>query len=202
MKISLFLALAVVMVKSVSAGTIFSTPLHDGGQFSITPLFEGGIHGSGTTTDGWIYYDESTGQGTFDLTATVDMLGLVEIYNTSITTNTNGSLHLDGWVRFGDPDATGYQVFGDMIVSYEYEWEGDYTVFTFSPIAYAGLDQDGLFMPDGPFAGHVLDFEVLSSFLAYEGNPFPQYAAVPLPAAVWLLISGLSLLMLGAGRTR
>lgn len=202
MKTIVFFLVSFLLVKPVLAGTIFSTPLHDGGQFSVVPLFEGGIHGTGTATDGWIYYDATAGQGTFDLTATADMVGFVQIYNTNITTNTNGSLHLDGWVRFGSSDATGYQVFGDMTVGYDYEWEGDYTIFTFSPIAYAGLDQAGLFMPGGPYAGHVLDFEVISSFLAYEDNPFPQYTAVPLPAAVWLLVSGLSLLMLGGGRIR
>jgi hypothetical protein len=149
------------------------------------------LQDSGTVTSGSITYDTITGTGYFDLSADLGFIGVTQMHQVTITTNANGSLHLDGLVTFDLAASTDSHFFGDISVNYNYEQGTDLTTFTFSPIVFSNGDVKGLLMDSGPFAGSFLDFEVTSSLLAFVDNPYPVYAIVPVPATTWLFGSGL-----------
>lgn len=140
----------------------------------------------------WVLlYEDNDGTGTLSINASSDFIGNMEINNAILTTNSNGSLHVDGTIDFLGFGGFSANFIGDIAITYDYDEMNDVTVFGFSPIELVGLDYSGLLMLDGPFLGHLLDFNVTASALAYVENPFPVYSPVPLPAAVWLFGSGL-----------
>ena len=139
----------------------------------------------------WLFlYEDSNGTGTLSIDANFNNLGAVEINNASVTTNTDGSLHVDGTIHFTDQSSSG-SFLGDMIVTVDYDDDNQVTVFSFAPISFGGFPYDGFIMTDGPLASQLLDFHVTSSLLAIVENPFPIYSPVPIPSAVWLFGSGL-----------
>lgn len=133
-------------------------------------------------------YEDTDGTGSLSINSTMNLLGAVEINTASVTTNTNGSLHVAGTIDFLDLGSQG-DFLGDFIVTVDYDFSNNVTVFNFDPIVGSGLNYAGLLMTNGPEAGSLLDFQVTSSLLAIIDNPFPTY--VPVPAAIWLFGSGL-----------
>lgn len=145
---------------------------------------------SANITNWVLLYEDSDGTGTLSINASADFLGDIEINNAILTTNSNGSLHVDGTIDFLGLGSSG-NFFGDMAITSNYDDMADVTVFGFSPIEFTGLDYSGLLMIDGPLLGNLLDFNVTASALAYVENPFPVYSPVPVPATAWLFGSGL-----------
>ena len=87
----------------------------------------------------WLFlYEDSNGTGTLTMGATLNTLGAVEINNASVTTNNNGSLHVDGTIEFIGQNTSG-NFFGDMIITVDYGDDNQVTVFNFGAIAIAGL---------------------------------------------------------------
>ena len=83
---------------------------------------------------------------------------------------------------------------GSWVFDYNYDDVSDVTIFGISSLDSDGDGISGVQLTDGAFAGYTLDFNGEVSFLAYVDNPFPTYAT-PIPGALWLLISGLVLLV-------
>jgi len=149
------------------------------------------VQDSGPVTSGFMIYESITGTGSFELNADLGFAGITQIHGVTITTNSNGSLHLDGLVTFDMAPSTDYHLFGDISVDYNYDSNIDVTTFTYRPTVFNNSGVEGLLMDLGPFAGSFLDFQVTSTLLAYVDNPYPIYAPVPLPAALWLFCSGI-----------
>jgi hypothetical protein len=170
-------------------------------MLNIVSPSDGSVAFSGPISDGFTAYDTVTGEGTFDLTATLSLAGETYIHDTLLTTNADGSLHLEGLINFASTPSTDYNFIGDVMVEYNYDIGNDATVFTYSPIMLSTLNYPGLLMTSGPYTGLLLDFRVEAAFLAYVDNPYPVHSAVPLPSAAVLFITGL--LTLGSiGRKR
>ena len=196
--ISLFL----LLISSNAKASLFSTSFDTFNNPVLNVVSSSNeIQDSGPVTSGTTTYDSITGTGTFDLLADLGLIGGTQIHGVTITTNTNGSLHLDGLVSFDMAPSTDYHFFGDISVDYDYEESIDVTTFTFRPIVFSNSGIEGLQMDSGPFAGSFLDFEVTSTLLAFVDNPYPVYAPVPIPAAAWLFGSGL-LWLVGIARRK
>jgi hypothetical protein len=194
-------AVLVCMLLPVSASAAsfntFLAPLNNP-MLDIVSQSNGSVLYSGQINSGSTSYDTVTGEGTFDLSATLPVMGDTFLH-ASLTTNTNGSLHLDGLINFASIPATAYNFIGDIMVIYDYDIFSDVAAFIYSPISRPGLDYPGLLMQSGPFTGFLLDFEVGAAFLAHVDNPYPAY--LPLPGSAWLMLSGL-LTLVGYRRRR
>jgi len=140
-------------------------------------------------SDGRITYEDTDGTGTLSMSSFSALFGDISIDNAALTTNNNGSLHVNGTIDFLTLNSSASFI-GDIAVTSVYSEFDDVSTFGFSPIAFEGSNHDGLFMIDGPLAGLLLEFNATSTFLAYVDNPFPTYSPVPVPAAVWLFGSG------------
>ena len=147
---------------------------------------------SGSISDGGsIVYDTVLGTGAFQFDAVLSDLGAVSLHDVSLTTNADGGIRMQGLFDFTDLGFLNNNVIGDLIVQYDYDDTVDVTTFTYSPIAYGGSPYEGMLLLDGVISGHLLDFELTSTLLAYVENPYPTYSPVPVPPAVWLFGSGL-----------
>jgi len=194
MKSATLFILTILYCSSIQAEIIYLPNLGSSNpQLDIVSPGDGGVLDSGTISDATLIYDNGNGEGSFDLLASLGLIGDMQLHSTTITTNSDGSLAFDGLISFGMVPSTSYHYFGNLAVDYNYDSDSDVVDFTFSPIALPGLAYDGFFMPDGPFAGHLIDFEIHLYLLAYVDNPFPVYSPVPAPAALWLFASGLTL---------
>lgn len=141
-------------------------------------------------TGGGLSYEGADGTGALNISSSSAIYGDMEINAANITTNDDGSLHVNGTMNFLTLGSSA-SFFGDMAITAGWDDSGSVTMFDLGPIAFVGSNHDGLLMLDGPFAGHLLEFHVTSSLLAIVDNPFPMYSPVPIPPAVWLLSSGL-----------
>ena len=141
-------------------------------------------------TSGGLSYEDTDGTGTLNINSSSTIYGDMEINNAILTTNNNGSLHVVGTINFLTL-GTSSTFLGDMAITYGLDDSNSVTLFSYNPIAYNGSNHNGLLMNDGPFAGHLLEFNTTTSLLAEIDNPFPVYSPVPVPAAVWLFGSGL-----------
>lgn len=137
-----------------------------------------------------LLYEDTDGTGSLSISSTSTAIGNMEINNASLTTNNDGSFHVTGTINFLDL-GTSSSIFGDMFVTANWDDFNQVTTFEFLPTVFAGSIHNGLLMSEGPFAGDLLEFQVSSTLLAIVDNPFPSYSPVPVPAAVWLLGSGL-----------
>jgi len=135
-------------------------------------------------TSGGLSYEDTDGTGTLNINSSSTIYGDMEINDAMLTTNNDGSLHVNGMINFLTLGSSSTFI-GDMSITYGLDDSNSVTQFSYSPIAYS------FFMFDGPLAGHFLEFNTTTSLLAYIDNPFPVYSPVPVPVAVWLFGSGL-----------
>ncbi len=163
-------------------------------NLNIVSPADGNVTAGSEITQWTFLYDDVTGIGTLSIDASFSLLGAASISNASVTTNADGSLAVAGSLEFTDP-SLGSSVFsGKMVVDVTYDDTSDVTIFTFSPLNTTAT-YDGFLLQSGAFAGSLLDFSVTSSLLAIIESPFPAYSPVPLPPAMWLMLSGLASLL-------
>jgi len=141
-------------------------------------------------TDWNLLYEDTDGTGTLSISSSSSIYGGIAVNNATLTTNNDGSLHVMGTINFLTLGSSS-SFYGDMAITAGWDDSNSVTMFEFSPIAFEGSNNNGLFMLDGPLAGNLLEFQVTSSLLAIVDNPFPVYSPVPVPAAAWLFGSGL-----------
>lgn len=176
-----------------AATTTFNTSFdtYDNPLLEIISSDTGEVIDSGLISGGFTSYDTALGNGSFQFDATLDFFGAISLHDVLLTTNSDGSIRMQGLIDFDGLNSPDNNFIGDFIVRYDYDDMSDVTIFTYSPIAFAGSPFDGVLMTDGPFVGDLFDFQLTSSFLAYVDNPYPTYSPVPIPSAVWLFGSGL-----------
>ncbi len=157
----------------------------------------GTVLDSALITDWALSYDDVSGSGLFSMSANAAKIGAVNVNSQIFTTNTNGSLHVEGLVTLAsDASALAYFI-GDLAVTVDVNDVDNTTIFNVSPVSLFGPTQTGLELFDvnggggNSAIGAVMDFNISSSFLAIVDSPFPIYSPVPVPAAFWLFSSGL-----------
>lgn len=175
-------------------------PLNAPGTQTLDVISVVATQASGPVTSGTVQYDDSVGTGLFDMSATLTtVLGLQAVtMSATLTTNTNGSLHIDGLLTFPTFPGGTSRFHGDIRVDYFLDTVVNTSAFEFTPIEYGGTGIAGLLVESGFYGGNFLDFSVRSSALSFVPNPFPTYV-VPLPATAWLFASGV-FVMAGVGR--
>lgn len=186
------ISLFIVFICSHAAASSFNVSFDTFNNPSLNIVSPSSVtQDSGPVISGSMTYESTTGAGSFAMNADLGFSGNTQIHGVTITTNSNGSLHLDGLVTFDMAPSTDHHLYGDISVDYDYDSNIDVTTFTYSPTIFNNSGVAGLLMDSGPFAGLFLDFEVTSTLLAFVSNPYPIYAPVPIPAAFWLFGSGL-----------
>ena len=163
-------------------------------NLNITSPADGGVTAGSEITQWTFLYDNVTGIGTLSIDASFSLLGAASISNASVTTNADGSMSVVGNLAFADTSLGSSFFSGKMAVDVTYDDPSQVTIFTFSPLNTTGA-YDGFLLQSGAFAGSLLDFSVTSSLLAIIESPFPAYSPVPLPPAMWLMLSGLASLV-------
>jgi len=182
----------------IGAGNAYASTFNASFDVYNNPLLKiidsstGAVINSGPISAGFTSYDTITGTGSLVFDATLStFFGAASLHSASFTTNSNGSMNIQGLIDFSKLGILNNNFFGTFVVESNYDNISDATFFTYSAIALAGSSYNGFLMTDGPFAGALFDFQLTSSFLAFVENPYPTYSAVPVPSAVWLFGSGL-----------
>lgn len=74
---------------------------YDSPQLSAVDLNSGVRTMTSSITEGSFFYDDADGTGTSNMSSSDDIIfGDMEIVNASLTTNTDGSFHVDGILNF------------------------------------------------------------------------------------------------------
>jgi len=160
----------------------------------ITDLSTGVIIDTAIITNWSLTYDDVTDSGSFTLTATPSRLpSLLQITGTSVFANANGSLRIQGEASTGGFSPVSFS--GDAVVTVDNDFSDQLTLFTLSLLEVPNTSQKGFLVTGAsvglPFLEAAVDFEVASGLSSAVESPFPVFTPVPVPAAVWLLGSGL-----------
>lgn len=193
-------------VMAASAAAMFSVSMHAGAQscFMDSYLYSGSLTALSNTGDvvsvdsglsGTVNYDSCTGAGSFVLDSTVTMAGVEFSFSSlGLNANVDGSVRMSGTVRQLDSNGDPYLAPFDF--SYDFAadvLQDDAFGVELDIIALDG-DGDGILgnqVTSGAWTGLSGIFEGTFSNLGNNGNNFPAYSPVPVPAAAWLFVTGL-----------
>lgn len=201
---------------SVTAFAILSIPLHARAQscFMDSYLYSGSLTalssiGSVVSVDsglsGSVNYDSCSGTGSLTLDSTVTMAGVEFSFSTlTLNASADGSVHMSGTVQQLDSSGAPH------LAPFDYSY--DFAADVLQDDAYGvvldilALDGDGDGVPgnrvtSGAWIGLSGIFEGTFSNLGNNGNNFPEYSPVPVPAAAWLFGTGIAVLV-GVARRR
>lgn len=156
----------------------------------------GALLDTGIITNWSLSYDDVTDDGeliiTAFLTSAPSSSSAFEVTSTSLSANANGSLRVVGGVNVEGFGVVPFS--GDIAVTVDTDFVEQTTLFTLNLLEILNTDQKGLLIETG-LVGSPFDiaanFELFSGLSSIVDNPFPIYSSVPVPAAVWLLGSGL-----------
>lgn len=156
----------------------------------------GALLDTGIITNWSLSYDDVTDDGeliiTAFLTSAPSSSSAFEVTSTSLSANANGSLRVVGGVNVEGFGVVPFS--GDIAVTVDTDFVEQTTLFTLNLLEILNTDQKGLLI-ETSLVGSPFDiaanFELFSGLSSIVGNPFPIYSSVPVPAAVWLLGSGL-----------
>ena len=177
------------LVSANACASLMNFPLDALGTVEIRDPISGTALDSGAVGSGTIGYDPTTGGGSFTLNGTLTSYGSVLLHDTTVTTNSDGSLHFQGLLDISGLGISNSDFVGNLAVGYNYDSYSDVSWFTYNPLTLPGMGAPGFLIQDGSMGGSLIDFNASTSALAFVANPFPTF--VPVPAAIWLFGSGL-----------
>ena len=166
-------------------------------QIVVAPV-GGPVIYTSSVDSGFIGYDFALDQGSAELNWSTSLFGPSSLHDLVLTRNADNSLHVDGLLDAFS--STNMPVTGDWAVSFDYDDINDVTTYTVTSLPIPGTGESGLLVVNGAAQGLRIDFTGQFSYLAFVFNDPLPIQTVPLPAALWLLLSGIGVILFSGRR--
>ena len=194
-KIILILS-TIVFSNNINAEIVYNAPSCFGDSYTYSGALTvlggtGSFFASDPDMTGSVYYDSCSHTGSFTLDNTVNIAGLDFSFSTlNLNANQDGSVHMSGNIQQMNSPTSPFAFSYDFAASV---LQDDEFGVTLDLLALDG-DVDGVpgnAVTTGAWTGLSGIFTGTFNNLGNNGNNFPTYSPVPVPAAAWLFSSGL-----------
>ncbi len=116
----------------------------DGSEvFNLLDTSSGVVLDSAGIIDWHFFYDDTNGTGSFNILANSTKAGNIDVSSALLSTNTDGSLHVNGFVSFVDGSVLSYFT-GDIVATAEADFVSDVTLFSLNTLDVLDVQLSGL----------------------------------------------------------